>query len=732
MITFTAQVDHIIFSKPETGWSVVVVHDDDQHVNRTVIGVLPDFQRGRKFKITGEEVESQYGKQIKVSSFEELKPVTSEEILRALTNGLVKGIGPSIAWKIVKRFGDKTMDILDNEPKRLLEVSGIGDKSIKKIIADLESQKNLRHIRVFLTSHDITIGLSKKIMDTYGDKAIEVLTENPYKLAEDIDGVAFLKADAVANSFGISETDPFRVNAGIVYAMKKLIEDGHTCSTPEVLAKRAAQDDILGIDESVVSKAIPGLIENGVLVNEYDVLYLPLQRNCEASVAKNLARLLSAPKRTLHADIRDIEKETGKEYNEDQANAITTALSSMVSIITGGPGTGKTVTTSAIIKAEMMAGKNVVLAAPTGRAAQRLSEVSGVPAKTLHRLLEWAPQKGFQKNESNPLFGDTLLVDEASMIDLSLMSSLLKAVPNKMRVVFIGDIDQLPSVGCGRILADIINSQEIPCVTLKKIYRQAMGSKIIRNAHAINSGYMPDLIDNINDDFRFFEEKDRERISKMIVRLVSKTLPEKKGLSPDDIQVICPMRKAGDPIGATEMNIVLQETLNPHREGFAIRYGNTEFRTGDRVMQMKNDYSKNVFNGDVGKIVSVDASNKSAMIFFNGVEVEYTDEDFEDLGLAYATTVHKSQGSEYKAVITPIHDSQYVMLQRNLLYTAITRSKTLCVMLGTKSAIHTAVGRTPMLTRQSKLIERITEARKKTNQQSQFQAEKLKGGGFKK
>ena len=625
----------------------------------------------------------QVGYQFSFQECEETLPATIEGLKNYLASGLIKGIGPSYAEKIVDRFGEETLDILDNEPDKLTEIRGIGPKTLEKIKKSWAEQREIRNIMLFLRSYNVSTSLATKIFKQYGNQSIQIVTENPYRLADELWGVGFKTADTIASSLGLKHDSYERLRSGILYSLKKFSEAGHCFATRQQLITSAVE--ILEVDS--VDAAIDRMIENKDLIQEDEAVYLPMYYYSEVGVARRLREIMNSEK---SVDVED-EIEPGY-YDETQLEAIKAAITNKVLVITGGPGTGKTTTTLGIINAYY--GAEIVLAAPTGRAAKRLSEVTHMGAKTIHRLLEMKPPEGFKRDEDNPIEGDVLIVDECSMIDLLLMYSLLKAVPDHMTVVFVGDVDQLPSIGAGKVLSDIIESGAVPIIRLEKIFRQARKSKIITNAHKINKGEMPYLVDH-DSDFLFTET---ENAAEEILYIFTSLLPE-QGIDPHEVQVLTPMRR-GDT-GANALNQLLQTALNPCGEEIA----GTNFKTGDRVMQIRNNYEKAVFNGDIGMVYEL--VDGEVVVGFDDREVVYDISELDELVLAYATTIHKSQGSEFPYVVMPIVKAHYIMLQRNLLYTGVTRAKQKLMMVGERKAVFIAVMNNETVKRNTRLAERL-------------------------
>ncbi len=710
METVKGLVEFIRYRNQENGFTVLnIVQKDNMGRDvpgsrQTLVGVMPEINEGMSVEATGEMVVGKYGPNIKVSSIQEVRPTDEEGIERYLGSGLIKFVGPVFAKKIVKTFGEKTLDILDNEPERLAEIKGIGKKRVLSVIESVKEQKGIREVMIWLKRYDLPNGLSAKIYKAYENNSISVLEENPYKLYSDIRGVGFKTADSVAIKLGFSLDDPRRLRAGVLFTLENASVEGHVCLPMEELVKKAASERVLSVEPEGICRVVDDMLaeDNSNIVFDGGMVYLRYLYRAEMNVAGRIQTLLSEKSEPCEADLSELQEKTGVTYDDVQAEAIEKALREKVVVITGGPGTGKTVTTQAIIAAFEGAGKRVLLAAPTGRAAKRMSEVTGREAQTIHRLLEW--QGGFTRNRTFPLSADVVVVDESSMIDVELMSSLLDAVPDEGRVVLVGDMDQLPSVGPGSVLRDIILSGAVPTVRLTRIFRQAQGSAIVMNAHAVNNGHMPVMDNRRGTNFWFNERRESADVADTVIKLM-KEVPERMGFDRKNIQVLCPMRRTGDPIGSTELNARLQQELNP--DGKAMTAEGKEFREGDRVMQIRNNYDKEVYNGDIGTVCEVDPVNKTVAVYFDGDDkyVFYEKKDIPDLELAYACTIHKSQGSEYDVVIMPIHRSQYIMLKRNLLYTGITRAKKFVFIVGTKDAVGTAVSREDTSTRYSRLKE---------------------------
>ena len=698
-------VERITYQNPENGYSVLKVKVKGYNDLVTLVGNLLEVPVGSVLLCRGEwKVDKRYGSQFVAATWEETMPATVYGIEKYLGSGLVKGIGPRFARAIVQRFGTETIDIIETEIERLYEVPNIGRKRVAKIRESWEKQKDIKNVMLFLQGYGVSTAYAAKIYREYGKESIDKVRENPYRLADDIWGIGFKTADGIAAKMGYEKEDPRRCRSGILYTLGQLSDEGHVYAGEEQLVKTAGQ--LLEAGETAIRDTLAGMLQAEDLILDKDAIYLPPFYHAECGTSRRLRDLAQSTGRSLFDGLFDpssLTAETGIEYDEVQLAAIRQAVTSKVMVLTGGPGTGKTTTTQGIIAALKKAGLRVLLAAPTGRAAKRMSEATGMEAKTIHRLLEYNPQDGYKRNDENPLEGDALIVDECSMIDILLMNNLLKAVPVGMRLVFVGDIDQLPSVGAGNVLRDIIDSQRIPVVRLVRIFRQAQKSRIVMNAHAINQGRFPDTSNGRDTDFFFMREDDPERAAETIVRLVKERLPRAYRESPDRIQVLTPMQRG--VVGAANLNLLLQQALNP--SGPSLNRGGYTYRQGDRVMQQRNNYDKDVFNGDLGYIREVDTEERTLKVDFDGKWVEYDVTELDELTLAYATTIHKAQGSEYPIVVMPVLMTHFVMLQRNLIYTGITRAKKICVLLGAAKALAYAVRNVSVLKRNTRLKERL-------------------------
>lgn len=724
-------VERITYQNPENGYTVLKCAVKSYKELVTVIGSLLDVNVGSVLLIYGNwKVDSRYGRQFAAERWEETLPATVFGIEKYLGSGLIKGVGPKYAKKIVAQFGTETLEVIETDISRLQEVDGIGKKRIKMIRDSWERQKEIKNVMLFLQDHGVSTSFAAKIYRQYGNESLEKMKENPFQMADDIWGIGFKTADGIAQKLGFAKEAYVRLRSGIMYTLSNLADEGHVFAYQEQLIAKAAE--LLEAEESSIVMTLDQMIMDKDLIcetvdyntdqAEMKAIYLPAFYYAEAGVAGKLKRLAQAPaadrlwhalmdarqktgNESLSIDVSKIQEKVHMEYDEIQADAIRKAAVSKVMVLTGGPGTGKTTTTQGIIAAYRSFGLKILLAAPTGRAAKRMTEATGLEAKTIHRLLECKPPEGYQKNEDNPLEGDVLIIDECSMIDMILMNALLKAIPEGMRLILVGDIDQLPSVGAGNVLRDIIDSGVFPVVRLTRIFRQAQSSRIIMNAHAINEGKFPDISNGKNTDFFYIEKEDPEEAVQEIVRLVKNNLPRYYKTPWNHIQVLTPMQKG--IVGAANLNLALQEALNPQGDG--LRRGGYLFRAGDKVMQIRNNYEKEIFNGDIGTVESVDLQERMLKVNFDQHIIEYEASELDELVHAYATTIHKAQGSEYPIVVMPVLMNHYVMLQRNLIYTGITRAKKVLVIVGTRKALSYAVRNVTVTKRNTFLKERLCE-----------------------
>lgn len=740
-------VERITYQNPENGYSVLKCRVKDYSDLVTFVGNMIDANVGSVLICEGSwKVDPKYGRQFIADTWEETLPATVYGMEKYLGSGLIKGVGPKFAKKIVQRFGADTFTVIEDNVEYLKEIEGIGNKRIRMIAESWERQKEIKNIMLFLQEHKVSTSYAAKIYKQYGNDSIAVMKENPYKLADDIWGIGFKTADQIAMKLGFEKESYVRLRSGLMYTLSELSNEGHVYAEKQQLIDAALQlleaapetvimtmDDMLIKNELILEKKIRKTDENE---NFVQAVYLPPFYFAEVGTASKLRKLADSPasdrlyvklkqarertgKDDLSVNIDAVQAKTGMEYDDIQADAIRKAAIAKVMVLTGGPGTGKTTTTHGIISVFRAYGLKILLAAPTGRAAKRMTEATGLEAKTIHRLLECKPPEGYQKNEENPLEGDVLIVDECSMIDIILMNSLLKAIPSSMRLILIGDIDQLPSVGAGNVLRDIIDSGTFPVVRLTKIFRQAQTSRIIMNAHRINAGKMPDISNGRQSDFFFMENEDAGSVVSEIVKLVKEKLPRFYHLKPEMIQVLTPMQRG--IVGATNLNLALQEALNPPDAERAVygkgsvmmpkeclRRSGYAFRIGDKVMQIKNNYDKEVFNGDIGIVDNVDEKERVLTVRYDGRSIEYDVTELDELVHAYATTIHKAQGSEYPVVVMPVLMNHYIMLQRNLIYTGVTRAKKALIIIGTKKALAYAVGNVTVTKRNTMLKERLS------------------------
>ena len=710
-------VERITYQNDDNGYSVIKVKAKDFTDLVTVVGNMAGINVGCVLSLQGAwKIDSKYGKQFSVIKWEETLPASIYGIEKYLGSGLIKGIGSMYAKRIVEKFGEETLQIIEEKPDELINVSGIGEKRVDMIKKAWIEQREIKNVMLFLTEHGVSTAYAVRIYKTYKDKSIEIVRENPYKLAADIWGVGFKTADKIAERLGFEKDCYVRRRGGILFALNELSNDGHCYAEREQLIQTTVK--LLEVDQGLISEVIDDMIrEEEIIKDEPDALYIPPLYYSEQGVVSRLDAIQSAASsidaeaiKNVDILIEEIQKQNAKAsavvYSDVQKNAIKQALLSKLLVITGGPGTGKTTTILGVISLLRRLDLEILLAAPTGRAAKRMSETCGFESKTIHRLLGFKPPNGYEHDSNNPLIGDVLIVDECSMIDIVLMNSLLKAVPDEMKVIFVGDVDQLPSVGAGNVLSDMISSGAIPVVKLNTIFRQAQGSDIIKNAHKINNGEFPSLNNGRKSDFFFIEQEDSSAIPQTIVELCRTRLPKHYGVDPiHDIQVLCPMIRSEN--GASNLNAVLQSALNPAIA--SLKRGGTEYRIGDKVMQIKNNYEKNVFNGDIGIIQSADLDSRALAVSFDNQLVEYDISELDELVLSYAITIHKSQGSEYPIVIMPFTMQFFVMLQRNLLYTGITRAKKAIILIGTKKAVSFAVRNSDVTKRNTGLAKRLNK-----------------------
>ena len=723
-------VERITYQNADNGYTVLKCAVKNYSDLVTVVGTMPDTHVGSVLSLEGMwKMDARYGRQFSVEKFEETLPATVYGIEKYLGSGLVKGVGPKFAKRIVEKFGKDTLNIIEDTPDKLLTVQGIGKVRVERIKTSWQEQKEIKNIMLFLQSHEVSTSHATKIFKTYGSESIAIVKENPYRLADDIWGIGFKTADSIAQKMGIDKGKFVRLRSGTFYTLNKLAEAGHCYATREQLIGKARE--LLEVEESMLEITLDEMIRtNDVIRDEAEdreAIYLPPYYFSESGCAKRLLRLMSCGKKKSE-DAEEILKKVAASseitYDEIQWQAVKAAISSKVMVLTGGPGTGKTTTTLGIISAYKQAECQIILAAPTGRAAKRMSEATGMEAKTIHRLLEYKPPEGYQKNEDNPLEGDVLIIDEMSMVDLTLMHALLTAVVPGTRLILVGDVNQLPSVGPGSVLKDTIASNKFHVVTLTKIFRQAGESDIVLNAHKINAGERV-IINNKSRDFFFLKRQEADVIIGVVITLIQKKLPKYVDASPFDIQVMTPTRKG--LLGVERLNVILQRYLNPPDPKKEEKEANGRiFRTGDKVMQIKNNYQlewevctkygvtvdkgMGIFNGDMGIIREISSYKETLTVEYDEKRlVEYPFELLDELELAYAITVHKSQGSEYPAVVIPLLPGPKLLYNRNLLYTAVTRAKKCLTIVGSEDTFQEMIKNKNEQERYTSLDERIQE-----------------------
>ncbi len=716
------QIERITYSNKENGFTIARVKVQGTPSLVTVVGNMIDPMPGEILKMKGEwRNHPAYGEQFRIIEYKTSVPVSIQGICKYLGSGLIKGIGPIMAERITASFGEKTLNILEENIERLTEVDGIGLKRLQIISNAWNDQKEIRDVMLFLQSHGVSSGYATKIYKRYGQSSVTVVKKNPYRLATDIYGIGFVVADQIAKKMGFDKNSPLRAEAGILYVLQKLSDNGHVFYPYRLLLEKCFE--ILKIDAGIISNMMEVMAsEKRVVIEtlnedidknkgERKAVYLPGYHERETEIAATIRKILNTS-----GIIRKIDTEKAVQWVQDrlkinlaeeQLRAIIACLNNKVAIITGGPGTGKTTIIGAILEIVSKLNVKILLAAPTGRAAKRMFEATGRESKTIHRMLDYSIKiGGFQKNEKNPLDCGLIIIDEASMIDVNLMHYLLKAIPLTANLVLVGDVNQLPSVGPGNVLRDIIKSNIISVIHLKKIFRQAKKSLIVYNAHRINTGKLPQYktcSDGL-DDFYFIEQEEPEEVLRIMLELIKDRVPKRFGLDPfDDIQVLTPMHKG--VAGSEHLNMELQKTLNGGKEGL-IR-GEKRFQVKDKVMQIKNNYDKDVFNGDLGRISAINTETQSVVISFDRRDVVYDFSELDEIVLAYAISIHKSQGSEYPAVIIPLLTQHFILLQRNLIYTGMTRGKKLVILVGSTKALSIAVRNNKMEHRYTYLHQRL-------------------------
>lgn len=701
-------IERITYHNPENGFTVAKLKQPKKQTLVTLVGAFPALQPGESVRCSGQwKNNSTHGIQFEVETCHIEAPADIEGIQKYLESGMVQGIGPVYAERIVKQFGLKTLDIIDQTPDALLEIPGIGAKRVEKIKSCWSNQKTIRDVMLFLQKYGISPAYAQKIFRVHGEDAVSKVQENPFHLAKSIPGIGFKMADKIAEKMGFSHETPGRIDAGIDYVLHELAGDGHACFPLEAFLESAKE--MLGVEPALIKTRLQHLQEQELIFIEEGFIWSKGLYLCEKGIAYELKRLLKSPckLRSVNGDkaIEWVESQLRIFLAPNQKEAVKKSLEDKVHIITGGPGTGKSTITKAILAITGMLTRRIILAAPTGRAAKRMTEITKTQASTIHSLLQYDfAGRGFKRNRENPLECDLIIIDEASMIDTGLMYHLLKAIPSEARILLVGDIHQLPSVGPGNVLKDLIESEKIAVTYLTEIFRQAAGSKIITNAHKILQGEFPDLYGGEKSDFFFLRAEEAEEVKDRILSLVSKRLPSRYRFDPiDDIQVLAPMKKG--VIGTENLNLALQETLNPSKNYFY--HGGHRFCVGDKVMQIRNNYNKEIFNGDIGRIVRIDQEEQILSVRFEDKEISYFFYELDELILAYATSIHKYQGSECPCIVIPIHTSHFMMLHRNLFYTGVTRGKKLVVVVGLPKAIAIAVGNDEVKKRHTYLKEQI-------------------------
>jgi exodeoxyribonuclease V alpha subunit len=725
-------IERITFYNEENGYTVLKMTPEAKVNNGaaardgtvTVVGSMPELAPGESVEFSGVWFnDPRWGMQFRAEQVHPVPPSTTTGLINYLSSGIVPGIGPVTAERIVKHFGLKTLLILDTDPQRIEEVPGLKTSLAKALITAWAENQSVRRTMIFLQGYGISSRMAVRIHNEYGDKTVAKVQENPYHLADEVFGIGFIKADVIAQKMGVEFDDPKRIRAGLLFALNKLAQDGHTFVPRQVLINTTSE--LLKVENSkLVTEALEAQIKAEELIsntaydehgNELFAVYLPVYYYSEVGSAERLRDIATSPssmasvwKKTKWPEfLRELAKKNNVSLTDQQQGAVQAALTSKVSVLTGGPGTGKTTTLQMVINALLAEKRAFRLASPTGRAAKRLSEATGQSASTIHRMLGFMPDGGFDLDEDDPLETDIVIVDESSMIDLVLFYNLLKAIRPHSHLMLVGDIDQLPSVGAGNVLRDVIDSGLAHVTRLDTIFRQSEDSLIVFNAHRVNHGEMPEL-NNKSSDFFFFREEDPERAAELVVDIVQNRLPTKFGINPvNDIQVIAPMYRG--PAGVTALNDSLQMALNGSDRTVEKKLAGRTFRAGDKVMQIRNNYEKEVFNGDIGRISGIDLDNNLIEVIIDGRYIDYDFTEAEELTLAYCISTHRSQGGEYPFVVIPLITQHYMMLQRNLLYTAITRARQTVVLVGTHKALHIAVSNNRVSQRYSGLLGRLRE-----------------------
>ena len=702
-------IKRLVYHNEENGFVIARVDlQEPEKKETTVVGKMAAISIGETYQFKGKwNLDSRYGWQFNFDDYQIILPTTLEGVRRYLGSGLIKGVGPATANRIVGQFGEKTLEVIEDYPEKLNEVEGIAQKRIELIKKSWQEQKEIKRVMLFLQSYKITTGYAVKIFKQYGSKAIEKLKENPYCLVDDIFGIGFKIADRIAQNLVIENDSPSRIRAGIKYCLNENAGQGHCFVYYDAIIKMTAE--LLGTAEEQVERECVFLDNSKEIIIQDNQVWLPQYFYAEKEVSQKIAGLIRFPQQltqmNIDLKIEQLEEKYKIKFAREQKKAIKEVLLHRVLILTGGPGTGKTTTTIGLIELFEDLGLKIVLAAPTGRAAKKLAEATRRTAKTIHRLLAYNPrERGFTKDEKNPIRADAIILDEVSMIDILLMNHLLKAVTENTFLILIGDIDQLPSVGPGNLLKDMIDSEVIPVIRLTHIFRQREKSLIVVNAHLVNQGKYPILKGKQERDFYFLKEEDPDKAAEKIIHLCTSRLPRSYHINPlRDIQILTPMYKGA--VGADQLNQLMRNALNP--DGKSLKYGHQQYKINDKVMQIRNNYDKEVFNGDIGNIKEINLEEQVIKVLFYSRIIEYDFSELNELVLAYAITVHKSQGSEYPVVIIPMMTQHFLLLQRNLLYTAITRARKMVIIVGTNKALWIAIKNNKTVKRNTFLRERL-------------------------